>query len=140
MIAEYFDDGEVREEFCLEFISLWDGWLGPEHYHKLDEVTPSQWQRFHHLIALLFAKYDLYAVDLENYSAEKLTQLDNFLPSYEQDLNRGASEFTMLIIPSLHALLVQTWDYTYILYHQNNGAVEALSPFVGQSQLFHFSD
>ncbi len=140
VISEYFDDWEVKEEFSQEFISLWGGWLGREDCYKLDEVTESEWERFNQLVSLLHSKYEMYAVNLENETIDKLEDLDKYLPTYEEDMNRGQINFTTIIIPSLNAVFAETWDFTYILYHKNNGTVETLKPLIKKSNLFSFSD
>ena len=140
MISEYFDDWEVKDEFSQEFISLWEGWLGRDNFYKLDEVTEVEWKGFNQLIEFMHSKYEMYAVDVENEKFYKLVDLDNYLPSYKEDMGRGEINFTTIIIPSLNAVLVETWDYTYILYHKNNGTVEELKPLIKESNLFSFSD
>ena len=55
-------------------------------------------------------------------------------------MGRGEINFTTIIIPSLNVVLAETWDYTYILYHKNNGAVEELKPLIKKSNLFSFRD
>lgn len=139
-ISEYFDDWEVKEEFTKEFISLWGGWLGREEFHKLDEVTEHEWKRFNQLVELLYSEYEVFAVNYEKETVKKLTNLNGYLPTYEEDMGRGELNFTTLIIPSLNAVLAETWDYTYILYHKCNGAVKALQPLIKKSNLFSFSD
>ncbi|WP_334061021.1 hypothetical protein [Alteromonas sp. S005] len=140
MISEYFDNWEVKEEFSQEFISLWDGWLGQNECYKLDEVTEYEWERFNQLIKLLHTEYEMYAVNLESGTIYKLENLDKYLPTYEEDMDGGQINFTTIIIPSLNAVLAETWDFTYILYHKNNGAVETLKPLIKKSNLFSFSN
>ncbi|MDN3685571.1 hypothetical protein QW180_26455 [Vibrio sinaloensis] len=57
MYHHCFEGWEVKPEFAKEFISLWSGWLGEENYHKLDEVTENEWQRFNKLIELIGKDY-----------------------------------------------------------------------------------
>jgi hypothetical protein len=140
MISEYFDDWEVKDEFSQEFISLWEGWLGRDNFHKLDEVTELEWKGFNLLIKFMHTKFEMYAVDIEKENIYKLIDLNSYLPSYTEDMDRGEINFTTIIIPSLNAVLAETWDYTYILYHKDNGAVEELKPLIKKSNLFNFSD
>jgi len=35
----FFKDQDIKDDLAMEFISLWQGWLGKENYHKLDEVS-----------------------------------------------------------------------------------------------------
>ncbi|ALO42775.1 hypothetical protein [Pseudoalteromonas phenolica] len=140
MISEYFDDLDVKKEFSQEFISLWSGWLGRDECYKLDEVSEAEWERFNQLVRLLHSEYEMYAVNLENETINKLEDLDKYLPTYAEDMDRGQMNFTTIIIPSLNAVLAETWDYTYVLYHKNNGAVESLKPLIKKSNLYSFSD
>ena len=139
MISEYFDDWEVKDDFSQEFISLWEGWLGRDDFYKLDEVTELEWKGFNQLIKFMHSKYEMYAVDIENEEISKLVDLNNYLPSYTEDMGRGEINFTTIIIPSLNVVLAETWDYTYILYHKKNGALEELKPLIKKSDLFSFS-
>jgi hypothetical protein len=140
VISEYFDNWEVKEEFSQEFISLWDGWLGRDECYKLDEVTEPEWERFNQLVRLLHSEYEMFAVNLGNETINKLEDIDKYLPTYEEDMDRGQMNFSTIIIPSLNAVLAETWDFTYILYHKNNGTVETLKPLIKKSNLFSFSD
>ncbi|RXF00249.1 hypothetical protein D9981_09655 [Pseudoalteromonas phenolica O-BC30] len=140
VISEYFDDLDVKKEFSQEFISLWSGWLGRDECYKLDEVSEAEWERFNQLVRLLHSEYEMYAVNLENETINKLEDLDKYLPTYAEDMDRGQMNFTTIIIPSLNAVLAETWDYTYVLYHKNNGAVESLKPLIKKSNLYSFSD
>ena len=140
MSSEYFDDLEVKKEFSQEFISLWSCWLGRDECYKLDEVSEAEWERLNQLVRLLHSEYEMYAVNLENETINKLEDLDKYLPTYAEDMDRGQMNFTTIIIPSLNAVLAETWDYTYILYHKNNGTVESLKPLIKKSNLYSFSD
>lgn len=139
MISEYFEDWEVKSEFKPEFISLWEGWLGKENYHKLDEVTELEWLRFNTLIKLIHKEYELYAVNLELNTALKIEEIEIYLPSYKEAMNRDSSKFSKLIIPELSAVLNEDWDFTYILWHKNNGSKEILSSFIRNAELYQFS-
>ena len=139
-LSDYFDDWEVKEEFSQQYISLWDGWLGKNEYYKLNEVSKSEWERFNNLIKQLHANFELYAVNLKRQEVTKLIDLDNYLPTLEEDLNREQLEFTTIIVPALKAVLAETWDYTYIIYHTGSEAVKALAPFINANELFCFRE
>jgi hypothetical protein len=140
MISDYFDnEWGVRDEFTKEFISIWSGWLGQENYHQLDEVTEHEWTRFNTLIKLLHHDYELFSINLESNTVEKIRSIDLFLATYHEDMNRTSTEFSRIIIPALNAILTEDWDYTYILWHRNNGAKEALAPLIKKAELFQFS-
>jgi len=64
MFEKYFKDGEIRNEYKKQFISLWPGWLGKENYHQLDEVTEADWSKFNLLIEIIFKHYRMQIVDL----------------------------------------------------------------------------
>jgi len=135
---EYFNDFDVREEFNKEFICIFDGWLGKENYHKLDEVTEKEWFKFDTLVTSVCEKYEVYLVDLSQRTAVRVTDVNTILCTFEQSGEKGSSDFMRLIIPELGAVLTEDWDYTYILWHRNKGAVEALKGLVDQAGLYHF--
>lgn len=140
MLSEYYNEEDmIKAEFNKEFISLWGGWLGKADYYKLDEVTESEWSRFNHLLRLVHGKYKIYAVNWENREAVLVSNIDSFLPDYEEAMNRGCVDFSQVIIPELNTVLTEEWDYTFILWHTNNGAKERLEPLVKQAKLFNFS-
>ena len=140
MFGKYFEDWEVKSEYSKEFVSLWNGWLGKENYHKLDEVTEIEWNRFNALINALAKDFDLEVANCENHSLTKVSELESVLSTYEESMNKDPSEFTKLVIPDLDCVISEEWDYTYIIWHKNNGAVEALSPYIKASSLEHFHD
>ena len=55
-------------------------------------------------------------------------------------MNKDASSFSKYIIPDLECVITEEWDYTYILWHKKNGAVEALNPYIIKSGLKRFAD
>ena len=140
MIDEYFVDWEIKPEFQTEFITLWNGWLTRERFHLLDEVTELQWAQFNQLIRALFLEFTLYSVNHELGTCTKVDDIDTVIPSYEEDMNRGEAEFTQLIIPEIGAVLAETWDFTYMLWHKDVDATTRLSPFVKNAGLYHFND
>ena len=140
MLSKYYEDWEVKPEFEKEFISLWPGWLGMENYHKLDKVTEEEWRKFNIFIRLLNEKFDIYEVNLDKKSCETIRDIETVLPGYEEDLEREYGQFTKLIIPELEAVLTEEWDYTYILWHKDNGAKESIAPLVNEAGLYQFYD
>jgi len=135
---QYFIDGEVRPNFDREFISLWDGWLGPENYYKLDLVTPSEWERFNRLIELIFQRHDVFVADMKTGACQKANSVEALIQSYDSSMEKESSAFTRMILPELRCVLTEDWDFTYILWHQERTAVEALSPLIEMAELFHF--
>ena len=79
----------------------------------------------------------MFAVNLERESINKLEDIDKYSPTYEEDMDRGQMNFSTINIPSLNAVLEETWDFTYILYHENNGTVESLKPLI-KKQFVYF--
>ncbi len=140
MFNEYFEEWEVKPEYSKVFISLWKGWLGKENSHKLDEVTEDEWARFNELLRILAKDFSLKAVNCEEQSLTKVTDIESVLSTYEQSMNKESSEFTKLILPDLACVISEEWDYTYIIWHKNNGAVEALAPYIKAVGLEHFHD
>lgn len=138
MYCQYFQEWDVRPEFQKEFISLWNGWLGPENLHKLDEVKESEWERFNHLLGLIFALYEIFIANHEECSCKKVAHADELMKTYEEAMTEDASKFTSLVIPELGCVLTEDWDFTYIIWHKNGVAVEALAPLIEQVKLLHF--
>ena len=138
VIDEYFNTcHEVKPDFKKEFVSIFEGWLGSANLHKLDEVGGEDLERFNSLLRLLFRDYTLHAVDLEKGRSEKLECVDAICDSLAQNLNEEYEQFYRLIIPELGAVFTEEWDYTWILWHRDNGAVEALSPLIAEAGLHH---
>ena len=137
MYHSYFEDWEVKANFTKEFISLWDGWLGNESY-KLDIVTEKEWSRFNNLIKLISKEIELNFVNCKAEKLEAITEINQVLDSYEVSMNKDSSKFSRFVIPELDCVITEKWDYTYILWHKNNGAVEKLAPYIKQAGLKHF--
>lgn len=140
MFSDYIKDWEVKPEYSKEFVSLWKGWLGPDNCHKLDEVTEGEWARFNDLLKSLATDFSIEVVDCEKQSLTKISDIETVLSSYEESMDKDSSEFTMLVIPELGCLITEEWDYTYIIWHKNNGAVEALAPYIKAANLESFHD
>ncbi len=126
MFSEYFEDWEVKPEYSKEFVSLWKGWLGKENYHKLDDVTEREWSRFNEFLISLAKDFSLELASCENWSLAKIEDIESVLSSYEESMNKESAEFIKLIVPDLGCVISEEWDYTYIIWHKNNGAVENL--------------
>lgn len=140
MYSEYYQDWELKPEFKKEFICIFDGWLGKENLHKLDEVTESEWQRLNALIQHISKSYDVVQADIAARSVRELGSIDEVLCTYEESMNKDSEQFTNLVVPSLQCVLTEEWDYTYILWHKDNGALEALKPLINKAGLYHWHD
>ncbi|MEX1667802.1 hypothetical protein AB4876_02710 [Zhongshania guokunii] len=140
MFSDYFEAWEVKSEYSKEYVSLWKGWLGQENLHKLDEVTESEWCRFNVLLRSLASDFALEVANCEKQSLTKISDIETVLSSYNQSMDKEPSAFTKFIIPELECVISEEWDYTYIIWHKNNGAVEALSPYIKAASLEHFND
>ncbi len=53
-------------------------------------------------------------------------------------MNKDDSLFSRYVLPELDCVVTEEWDYTYIIWHKNNGAVEKLAPFITKAKLKHF--
>jgi hypothetical protein len=140
MFSKYFDEWEVREEYTKEFVSLWPGWLGKENYHKLDEVTEVDWAKFNNWLRLLAKDFVIEVANFESCSLATVSHIENILSSYTESRNKGSSQFTKIVLPELGCVISEEWDYTYIIWHQNNHAVESLIPYITNAGLKHFHD
>jgi len=138
--SKYFNDWEIKPDFNKEFICIFDGWLGEENLHKLDDVTEEQWGKFNQLIQLISYKFELYTVNCEDESINKIVNINEALSTYDESMEKDSSQFTRLIIPELDCILTEEWDYTYILWHRGNEAIDALKPFITKTGLYHFQN
>ncbi|MET1079027.1 MAG: hypothetical protein ABWY06_13515 [Pseudomonas sp.] len=138
MFDQYFQGWEVRPEFQPEFISLWEGWLGPGHIHELDQVAEPQWQRFNALLKLVVERYDVLRADPERSQVTLISNPDEITQSFDASMAKDASQFVRLVIPALGCVLAEDWDFTYILWYKDQAAVDALAPLVESAGLHHF--
>jgi len=139
MYHSYFEDWKVKEEFTKEFVSLWGGWLGEESY-KLDLVTENDWNRFNEFIKSISENYEIKLVNCNNEKLLDIKNIQDTLSNYEESMSKNDSLFSKYVLPELNCVITEEWDYTYIIWHKNNGAVEALSPLIEKAQLKHFVD
>jgi hypothetical protein len=140
MFSDYFDEWKVRPEFSKEYVSLWDAWLGRENYHKLDAVTESDWARFNILLRGISRKFSLELANCDERTLTPVTDIETVLANCQESMNKDSSKFIKLVIPELKCIVTEEWDYTYIIWHKNNGAVESLIPLIKDSALEHFHD
>ncbi|KKC27232.1 MULTISPECIES: hypothetical protein [unclassified Sphingomonas] len=136
----FFEHGEVRPDYRKEYISLWSGWLGKERLHLLDEVTEDEWLRFNQM---LLAAFEHFRMGMVNHVAETVefpAQLEPLLNAYGEYMQKDASRFFQFAIPELDCLITEDWDFTYILWHRNTGALEAIEPLLTKARLSHFSN
>jgi len=140
MFDQYFDDWEVKPKFDKEYISLWSGWLGRENLHLLDQVTEEEWSRFNSFLSTISRKYKIGTVDCNSHIVTFPDDIESTLSGYADSMDKDSSLFSKYIIPEIECVITEEEDYTYILWHKNNGAVEALIPHILGSNLLHFSD
>ena len=140
MFSTYFADWEVKPGYKKEYVSLWSDWLGKENYDKLDEVTEKDWGRFNNWIRLLSEKFAIELVNCENESLQEITDIESVLSNYEESMNKDASLFLKIVLPELGCIISEEWDYTYIIWHKENGAVKTLAPYIQEAGLKNFHD
>jgi len=139
MFDKYFDDWEVKPQFKREYVSLWPSWLGKENIHMLDQVTKEEWSRFNSFILAISQIYKLGLVDCNAGSVTFPVNIESTLSDYSGSMNKDSSVFSKYVIPELDCVLTEEWDYTYIIWHKHNSAVDALIPYILASKLQHFS-
>ncbi len=137
MYHSYFEDWEVKSSFSQEFVSLWNGWLGEESF-KLDLVTETEWSRFNEFIKLISNSYDIKLVDCKAETLHDIKNIESTLATYTESMNKDASLFSKYVLLELDCVVTEEWDYTYIIWHKNNGAIEKLAPFIKKAKLEHF--
>ena len=139
MFNQYFDDWEVKPQFEKEYLSLWSGWLGKENYHLLDAVTEKEWSRFNSFILTISKTFKIGIADHNMRSVAFPNDISSTLSSYSDSMNKDSTLFSQYVLPEMECVITEEWDYTYILWHKNNGAVERLSPYIDKVDLKHFS-
>lgn len=136
----FFERRAVRPEFEKEYVSLWSGWLGKERLHLLDEVSEEEWLRFNRFLLAAFEAFRMGVVDHSAQTVEFPARLEPLLSDREEAGRKDASQFSQFVIPALDCVITEEWDYTYILWHRNIGALEAVKPLISEAKLQHFSD
>lgn len=140
MYDQYFSGWDVRPQFTTEYVSLWSNWLGKEKSHLLDQVTDEEWSRFNDFISQVSQKFRLGIVDCNLGTVTFPAKIADHLSNHDVTKNKNSSQFSKYLIPELECVITEEWDYTYIMWHKNNGAVDALKPFILDARLQHFSD
>ena len=140
MYGEYFLDGEIRPEYLPEYISLWPGWLGKDRLHELDEVVEADWNKFNNFVRLLAMSVDIWFVDRESETLDRVEDVENTLSTYEAYMSKTTARFNRFVLPSLSCVIAEEWDYTYILWHKGGRAVEQLQPLIAECGLYSFAD
>jgi len=139
MYHSYFLNWEVKENFTKEFVSLWSGWLGEESY-KLDLVTEKEWSKFNEFVKLISQNFELKLVDCDSEKLLDIINIDDTFSNYADSMDKGSSQLSKYVIPELNCVVTEEWDYTYIIWHKNNHAVEQLAPLIKQVKLAHFAN
>ena len=138
--ATFFEDGEVRADFRKEYISLWAGWLGEGRLHLLDKVSDGEWLRFNRWLLAVFQAFGIGVVNRKAEAIEFPARLEPLLNDRAEAIQKDASQFSWFVIPALDCVITEEWNYTYILWHRDRRALEALKPLLSDANLHHFSD
>ena len=139
MFNLYFDGWDVRPKFKTEYITLWPTCLGKDNYHMFDEVTEEEWSRFNSLMKFVSKDYKIGLADCGAGEVTFPKEVEATFSNYKDSMNKDASLFSQYILPELECVISEDWDYTYILWHKDNGAVQALIPYISKANLKHFS-
>ena len=78
-------------------------------------------------------------VDHSAATVEFPARLEPFLSDHQESMRKDASQFSQFVIPELDCVITEEWDYTYVLWHRNIGALEAIKPLLAEARLQHFS-
>jgi hypothetical protein len=130
MYSKYFDGWNIRPEYRIEFICIFDGWLGKDNLHKLDDVTVQEWGKFNKLLEMVSKEHDIFEVNCEMEACVKVNEIGSIIQTYEEAMKKDSDNFIKLILPKLDCVISEDWDYTYILWHKNGEAVSTLDPLV----------
>lgn len=139
MYEQYFSGWDVLPEFQTEYVCLWPHWLDKENYHLLDEVTELEWKRFNEFIEKISKHYKVGVINCTNETVIFPKIIRSTFSTYSESMNKDSLLFSKYILPELDCLITEEWDYTYIIWHKNNGAIDALSSHIRNSKLHHFT-
>lgn len=92
---------------------------------------------------MLLAAFETFRMGVVNRAAETVefpAKLDPLLDDYQASMHKDGSQFSQFVIPDLDCVLTEEWDYTYILWHRNKEALEAITPLLAETNLKHFAD
>lgn len=92
---------------------------------------------------MLLTAFEVFRMGVVNRAAETVdfpTALEPLLSDYQSSMQKEGSQFSQFIIPDLDCVLTEEWDYTYILWHRNKEALEAIKPLLAETNLKHFPD
>lgn len=140
MFSKYLEDWENKPGYYKELVSLWSGWLGKDNIGLLDKVTENEWAKFNDWIRNLASDFEIVILDFETKAEQPISNIEEVLSDYKTSMNKDSSQFIELGIPALGCVISEEWDYTYIIWHQKNGAVEELIPYIKKAGLKHFHD
>jgi len=140
IFSNYYENHEPQSCFSKTFVSLWDGWLGQENLHKLDQVSEAEWHRFNDWLRELTRNFSVYVPDFEQQALKPVDNVELLLVDFQSSQNKTSDQFIRLVIPELECIITEDWDYTYIVWHKNNGAVEMLEPMIQKAGLKRFSE
>lgn len=140
MYHQYFENKKVKPEFQKGYISLWSGWLGEENYYKLDKVTKNEWKRFNDFFRIIVKDYEIQNVDSNLEKLITVTNIDDVLLTYEETIVKDYSLFSKFVIPKLNCIITEEWDYTYIIWYNDNDSIDKLIPYIKLAKLFYFTD
>jgi len=90
------------------------------------------------LIRSIHNLYPFKAVDHKNKVFNPIENMDDMLSNYETSMNKNASQFDCFYLECLNCVIMEHWDYTYIIYYKDEKCIESLSPIIYQNGLFHF--
>ena len=131
----FFENGGVRPDFSKEYISLWWGWLGKERLHLLDEVSEDEWLRFNRMLLAAFKAFRMGVANHASETVEFPARLEPLLSDHQKSMQKDAAQFSQFVIPDLDCVITEEWDYTYILWHRDTGALEAIKPLLFEAKL-----
>lgn len=114
--------------------------MGKERLHLLDEVSDAEWLRFNRWLLAAFQAFGMGVVNRKAETIDFPPRLEPLLSAHAEAMQKEASQFSQFVIPALDCLITEEWDYTYILWHRDKRAVEALAPLLSDANLHHFSE
>ena len=103
-------------------------------------MSEAEWRRFNDWLREIARDYLFYLPDFERQALTPVDNVELLLVDFQRSQNKTSDQFIRLVIPELECIITEDWDYTYIVWHKNNGAVEMLEPMIQKAGLERFSE
>ncbi|WP_341665117.1 hypothetical protein [Vibrio sp.] len=97
-------------------------------------------ERFNTWIRLISKNFTILEVSLKTETLSEMSDVESILSDFESSQDKTSAEFIRIVIPELECIISEEWDFTYIIWHKNNGAVDKLQSSIKNAGLKSFSE